>query len=293
MSAAGGLQFVKMEGCQNDYVVVHHESHPALSEDAMPALARATCDRRRGVGADGLLLVGAGDGVDFRMRMFNVDGSEAEMCGNGLRCAVRFAVEVGLVDGTGPFDIGTGAGTLRGEVLGREDDSWDVRLDMGRPQLERPGLPMVGAPGQVIEEAFSLDDAAVAVTVVGMGNPHAVVFVEDLTATDVAGLGARIETDARFPKRTNVEFVEVIDRGHVRQRTWERGCGETLACGTGACAVAVAGALSGRTDRDVMVQLLGGALQVTWRQDDHVELRGPARRAFGGTWPANGDGGRS
>jgi diaminopimelate epimerase len=289
----GDLPFVKMEGCQNDYVVVRHEDHPALAEQALPALARAACDRRRGVGADGLLVVGPADNADFRMRMFNVDGSEAEMCGNGLRCALRFAVEAGLVAGNGPFAVQTGAGVLAGDVLGRDDDSWDVRLDMGPPQLERPLLPMTGAPGRVVEEPLVLDAATVAVTVVGMGNPHAIVFVDDVDGTDVAGLGACIETDARFPERTNVEFVEVLDRGHVRQRTWERGCGETLACGTGACAVAVAGVLTGRTERSVAIQLRGGNLAVTWRPDDHVELRGPARRAYAGTWPSSANGGRS
>ncbi len=287
MNAEGPLPFVKMEGCQNDYVVMRHEAWLVQAPDALPALARATCDRRKGIGADGLLLIGAVPDADFAMRMFNVDGSEAEMCGNGLRCAVRFAVEEGLAAGHGPFDIATGAGRLRGEVLGQGADSWDVRLDMGPPQLERPALPMAGAPGRVIEESFAVDGETIAVTVVGMGNPHAIVFVDNVEATDVAGLGSRIETHAHFPQRTNVEFVEVVDRGHLRQRTWERGCGETLACGTGACAVAVAGVLTGRTDRSVEISLRGGVLGVTWRDDDHVELRGPARRTFAGTWPTH------
>ncbi len=287
MSAARPLPFVKMEGCQNDYVVMRHEAWPVFADDALPELARKACDRRRGIGADGLLLVGTAPDADFAMRMFNVDGSEAEMCGNGLRCAVRFAVEGGLVSGAGPFDIATGAGRLRGEVLDRGADAWDVRLDMGAPTLERPALPMEGAPGRVVEESFPLGDETLTVTVVGMGNPHAVVFVDDVEATDVAGLGSRVETHARFPQRTNVEFVEVLDRGRMRQRTWERGCGETLACGTGACAVAVAGVLSGRTERDVEIQLRGGTLRVTWREDGRLDLQGPARRTFGGTWPAH------
>jgi len=283
-----GLPFAKMHGCANDYVVVDGFHHDV----ADPAeLARLTADRRTGVGSDGLLLALPGETAPLRMRMFNVDGSEAEMCGNGLRCLVKFALERGLVPWAERGDVETGAGVLSWQVpagaTGRRVVD-EVTLRMGRPVLERGRIPMRGGAGRVVDEPLDLGDARLAITAVSMGNPHVVTFVNDVDAVDLPAIGPRVERHASFPNRTNTEFVEVLSRGELRQRTWERGCGETLACGTGACAVAVAGVLTGRTDRDVLIHLRGGDLRVAWEEEDaggQVRLGGPAVEVFTGTWP--------
>jgi diaminopimelate epimerase len=274
-----------MHGCANDYVVVD-AFH--LRVDDPEALARAVCDRRTGVGADGLLLALPGERAPLRMRMFNVDGSEAEMCGNGLRCLVKFALERGLVPDEERFAVETGAGAL-GVVAHRAGGRvHGVTVDMGRPRLERGEIPMRGAAGRVVDEPLALEGRVLHVTGVSMGNPHAVSWVDDVDAYPVETVGPQVERHAAFPRRTNAEFVQVLSRGEVRQRTWERGCGETLGCGTGACAVGVAGALTGRTDRDLVVHLRGGDLRIVWGEDDHVRMTGPAVEVFQGLWPAEG-----
>jgi len=284
------LPFAKMHGCGNDYVVVdafHHEvPDPA-------ALARAVCARRTGIGSDGLLLALPGERASLRMRMFNVDGSEAEMCGNGLRCLVKFALERGLVSWAEAGAVETGAGPLTWEVhtsatANGRPRVGEVTVRMGRPELERARIPMVGADGRVVDEALDLGGASISITAVSMGNPHAVTFVEDVGTVDLPEVGPRVENHRAFPNRTNTEFVEVISRGEVLQRTWERGCGETEACGTGACAVAVAGVLTGRTDRELLIHLRGGDLHITWEEEadgGQVRMRGPAVEVFGGAWP--------
>ena len=287
---APALPFAKMHGCGNDYVVVdafHHQvTDPA-------ALARAVCARRTGIGSDGLLLALPGEAAPLRMRMFNVDGSEAEMCGNGLRCLVKFALERGLVPWADAGAVETGAGLLAWEVHAQRGDDGrprvgEVTVRMGRPELERSRIPMRGPAGRVVGEALDLDGAALSVTAVSMGNPHVVTFVDDVGAVDLPEVGPRVEQHAAFPKRTNTEFVEVISRGEVLQRTWERGCGETEACGTGACAVTVAGVLTGRTDRELLIHLRGGDLHVMWEEEadgGQVRMRGPAVHVFEGAWP--------
>lgn len=276
------LPFAKMHGCGNDYVVVDgvHESIPEPAP-----LARRVCDRRTGVGSDGLILALPGDNAPLRMRMFNPDGSEAEMCGNGLRCLARFAHERALVGGDRVVPVETGAGTLTTEIHATAGRIHAVSVDMGRPHLERADIPMVGPAGHVVEELFELDDWRRPLTAVSMGNPHAVFFVDAVSDVPLEAIGPRIERHAVFPRRTNVEIVEVLGPGEVRQRTWERGVGETRACGTGACAVAVAGVLTGRTERRVLVRLLGGDLEIVWDEADHVHMRGPAVEVFVGSWP--------
>jgi diaminopimelate epimerase len=270
--------FAKMHGCGNDYVVL--DAVRALPADPA-ALARAMCDRRLGVGADGLLLAVAAGGADIGMRMLNPDGSEAEMCGNGLRCLAHFAASRGLVPHPGRMRVGTGAG-----VLTVEADGEDWTVDMGPPRLERAEVPMRGPPGRVVDEALEAGGATWRVTAVSMGNPHAVLFVDDVDGADLPTLGRALETHAAFPRRTNVEIAAVEDRRHARQRTWERGVGETAACGTGACAVAVAGVLTGRLERAVTVHLRGGDLAVRWDESsDHVFMTGPAVEVFDGRWP--------
>lgn len=260
------LPFTKMHGLGNDYVVVDADRHPVADPRS---LARRICDRRFGIGADGLLLVTAATGAaSFRMRMFNIDGSEAEMCGNGLRCAARFAREAGMLASTSGNVADTGAGLL---PVHFGDAPHDIEVEMGRATV---------APA----ETLAIAGQTVELIPVTIGNPHAVIFVDDVDAAPVTTLGPLIETHPRFPDRTNVEFVEVQSAARVRQRTWERGCGETLACGTGACAVAAASATSGRTDETLEIELRGGSLAVTVEATG-VRMRGPAVRVFEGTWP--------
>ena len=269
--AAESIPFTKMQGCGNDYVVVDAGRNP-IADPA--AFARTVTDRRRGVGADGLLLALPSNRADARMRMFNPDGSEAEMCGNGLRCLARFVGDRQLVPDPVRMHIETGAGVLRvtrDTGVGAEPR---ITIRMGRPDL-----------ASAEEETFTLGDTNVRLTAVSMGNPHAVLFVDDVEVAPVAEVGRQIERHPAFPRRTNVEFVQVVGMGEVRQRTWERGVGETEACGTGACAVVVAGALSGRTGRDVKVHLRGGDLHVHWADDDQLHLTGPAVEVFEGHWP--------
>jgi diaminopimelate epimerase len=277
-----------MHGCGNDYVVVDGFRHEI---DDPAALARRMTDRRTGVGADGLLLALPGDEVPLRMRMFNVDGTEAEMCGNGLRCLVKYALERGLVPWQASGRVETGAGALAYEVVSDEADGVrtvrEVTVWMGVPRLERAEIPMRGPEGRVIDEPLTVGDGTLRVTAVSMGNPHAVIWVDAVRDAPVVDVGPLVEHHDVFPSRTNTEFVEVVSRTEVRQRTWERGCGETLACGTGACAVAVAGVLADRTEREILIHLEGGDLNVAWESEEaggQVRMRGPAVEVFDGTW---------
>jgi diaminopimelate epimerase len=274
------IPFVKMQGCGNDFVVV--DGFAATVED-LGGLARRVSDRRFGVGSDGLILALPSRRADLRMRMFNTDGSESEMCGNGLRCLVRFAWERGLVAHRERLIVETGAGDLGVEVHLDGERIDTVTVDMGAPRLVRGEIPMRGAPGRVLEEPIEVAGRRLRVTAVSMGNPHVVVFVEDAAAFPVAEVGPAVETHPAFPRRTNAHFVEIVSPGEVRVRTWERGCGETFACGTGACAVTVAGVLAGRTRRDPLLRLKGGDLRARWDEaGGHVFLTGPAVEVFRG-----------
>jgi diaminopimelate epimerase len=282
---AAALPFVKMQGCGNDYVYVdafHHEVRDPAT------LAKTVSDRRFGVGSDGLILALPSTKADFRMRMWNLDGSESEMCGNGLRCVAKFAYERGLVAKKSRLTVETGAGVLGVELHLKGSTVDSVTVDMGPPRLERAEIPMVGKPGRVVDEPLAVDGKVLKVTAVSMGNPHAVTYVESAANAPVATLGPLVEHHASFPRRTNAHFVEVLGPAEVRQRTWERGCGETHACGTGACAVAVAGVLTGRTGRDLTLHLLGGDLHVRWPEGGHVLLTGPCVEVFEGRWPLAG-----
>jgi len=281
---SSGLPFTKMHGCGNDYVVVDAVSRSI--QDPGP-LARRMTDRRRGVGADGLLLALRDARGGFGMRMFNVDGSEAEMCGNGLRCLVKFAWERGLVARQREGDVETGAGRLHWTIESAEADVVDlVTLDMGRPRLDARAIPMQGIEGPVLEEALVVGETTWRVSALSMGNPHAVIWVDDVDAIPLATVGPLFEHHRAFPEGTNTEFVRIVSPREVEQRTWERGCGETLACGTGASAVVVAGVESGRLARDVRVRLRGGELRIRYdEQDGHVRMTGPAVEVFEGVWP--------
>ncbi len=277
--------FTKMQGAGNDYIYLDGFSQP--TPDDLPSLARVMSDRHFGVGADGLILIRPSELADARMQMFNADGSEAEMCGNGVRCVAKYVYDHGICRQE-TLQIETGAGVLTLQVILNRGLVDRVRVDMGAPILEAARIPTrLGGP-RVVDREFVIDGRSERVTCVSMGNPHCILFVERASDDLVHGLGPSIERDDRFPSRTNVEFVEVISPTEVRQRTWERGSGETLACGTGASAVCVAGVLTGRTEPTIVNHLLGGDLELEWdRAGDRVLMTGPAVEVFTGTWPGN------
>ena len=270
-----------MHGAGNDYVYVDAFAR-RIPDPA--ALARAISSRHRGVGSDGLILLLPSRVADVRMRMWNADGSEAEMCGNGIRCLARFAHETGRARRR-TLSIETKAGVKRVDLVFRGRGIAGARVDMGAPILERSRIPMRGSPGCVVGEALRAGGSRVRVTALSMGNPHCVVFVPDPDRAPVDTLGPAIERHPAFPNRTNVEFVSVEGPGRLYQRTWERGAGETLACGTGASAVCVAGILTGRTVSPLHIRLRGGELLVEWDGEGPVRQTGPAVTVFDGEWP--------
>jgi diaminopimelate epimerase len=277
------MRFTKMQGAGNDYIYVDCFHEPLPPDPA--GLSRAISDRHFGVGADGLILICPSDQADARMRMFNADGSEAEMCGNGIRCVAKFLYDHGLVRKPA-LTVETGRGILTLELELADDRVRQVRVDMGEPILAADRIPTTLPGNPPTEVALAVAGQTLAVTCLSMGNPHCVTFVDALTDALVLGIGPQIEQHAAFPRRTNVEFVRVNQPDDVTVRVWERGSGETLACGTGACAVVVAGTLTGRTHRRITAHLPGGSLDLSWAEtDNHVYLTGPAVEVFEGKWP--------
>jgi diaminopimelate epimerase len=277
------MQFIKMHGAGNDYVYI--DGFQQALPDDMGELARRMSHRRFGVGADGLIAVLPPQaGGDARMRMWNADGSEAEMCGNGIRCVAKLVYDRGHCR-TSPLRIETGSGTLTVELELSGGRVSRVAVDMGEPIFDPPRIPTTLSGERIVHQPLTIDGHTLHVTCVSMGNPHCVVFVPELTDQLVLGLGPKIEMDPRFPQRTNVEFVQVLSRSEVLQRTWERGSGETWACGTGASAVCVAGVLTGNTDRQLLVRLLGGELSLNWSAETgRVLMTGGATEVFVGQW---------
>jgi len=281
------INFTKMHGAGNDYVYVDCFAHS--EPDNLPELSREMSDRHKGIGADGLILICPSEVADGKMRMFNADGSESEMCGNGLRCVAKYMFDHRLVK-TDEISIETGAGILSVTVNHANGIANAVRVDMGKPVLKPDAIPTSLAAndaesGAAVNQILVVDGREFRVTTVSMGNPHCVIFVPAATDELVLRWGPKIELHDAFPNRVNVEFVEVISSTEAKQRTWERGSGETQACGTGASAVCVAGVLSGRLDRKTVVHLLGGDLQMHWdEQSNHVFKTGPAVEVFEGVW---------
>jgi len=267
----------KMSGTGNDFVMVDNREG-LLGEEEKRAFVAEVCRRRVSVGADGAIFVERPTvpGHDFRMRYFNADGGEVEMCGNGIRCLAKYVWDRGL-SGKETLEVETLAGIVRPARTGDL-----VRVDMGEPELEGRKVP-VNLDGLVKDYPLSVLDREFRITCVSMGNPHAVIFVDRVDGFPVGTYGPVIERLDLFPRRTNVEFVEVAGRGHIRMRVWERGSGETMACGTGAAASAVAAHLNGHTARLVEVELLGGVLVIEWRQDNRVFMTGPAVDVFEGS----------
>ncbi len=277
------MRFTKMQGAGNDYLYLDCFRNPIPHDPA--GLSRAISDRHFGVGSDGLILICPSDRADARMRMFNADGSEAEMCGNGIRCLAKFLYDHGLVRKP-TLTVETGRGVLTLELQVQSGSVRQVRVDMGEPILEAARIPTTLPGDPPIDVPLTLRDNTLRVTCVSMGNPHCITFVDALTDALVLGVGPRVEQHPAFPRRTNAEFVQVAGPEEVSVRVWERGSGETLACGTGACAVVVAGVLTGQTGRHLVTHLPGGDLQLYWSQtDNHVYMTGPAVEVFSGDWP--------
>ncbi len=278
------MKFTKMHGAGNDYVYV--DCFNEKTPNDLPALARSISHRHFGVGADGLILIHPSEVAHARMQMFNADGSESEMCGNGIRCVAKYVHDHGIARERS-LTIETDAGNLEIDLhLGSDQKVASVTVNMGIPELEAPEIPTtLQDAGNVIDFDVEFAGLPFKASCVSMGNPHCILFVEEANDDLVLQIGPQIECDPRFPNRTNIEFVEVISRTEVRQRTWERGSGETWACGTGASAVCVAGVLTNRTDRRITNHLLGGDLILEWNEsNNHVMMTGPATEVFSGSW---------
>lgn len=273
------MKFTKMHGLGNDYVYVNCFEEKI---DNPPAVARFVSDRHFGIGSDGLIMINPSKTADFEMEMYNADGSRGEMCGNGIRCVAKYVYDYGLTDKT-QISVETLGGIKYLDLTVEDGKVLLVKVDMGKPELEADLIPIILEREQVIDEPIEVDGKEYHMTGVSMGNPHAVIYVDDVKGLDLEKIGPKFENHERFPKRINTEFVHCIDRQTVEMRVWERGSGETLACGTGACAVAVSSILNNLTDTQVTVKLLGGDLQIEWdREKDRVFMTGPATVVFDG-----------
>ena len=274
------MRFTKMHGCGNDYVYVNCFTETVEDPAAM---ARLVSDRHFGIGSDGLILICPSKEADFEMAMYNADGSRAEMCGNGIRCVAKYVYDYGLTDKT-DISVDTLAGVKYLKLDVADGRVREVTVNMGAPVLAAADIPVDFAKSPVVSQPLCVGGRDYAVTCVSMGNPHCVIFMEeDVRGLDLEKLGPQFENHARFPKRINTEFVNVIDETHLRMRVWERGSGETLACGTGTCATVVAAILNGLTKDEVAVELLGGSLRIRWdRAQDLVYMTGPATVVFDG-----------
>jgi diaminopimelate epimerase len=280
---AKAMKFTKMHGNGNDYVYVSTFHQEAPADPAR--LAIAVSDRHLGIGSDGLILIGPSERADARMRMYNADGSESEMCGNGVRCVAKYIHDHGIARKR-RVTVETGRGVLALDLEVEGGQARRVRVDMGAPILRASEIPTTLPGDPPVDAPLVVEGRTLAVTAVSMGNPHAVIYVEDVANFPVATFGPVLEHHPSFPNRVNAHFVGVLGPNEVRMRTWERGSGITLACGTGACAVCVAGVLSGRTGRKVLAHLPGGDLELEWPGDGRsVFMTGPATEVFSGEWP--------
>ena len=272
------LKFSKWHGLGNDFILV--DGRETVSD--WPGLAPHLCDRHFGIGADGLVVLMDSDKADFRMRIFNPDGSEPEMCGNAIRCIARYVYENSLSSKT-ELTFDTLAGIIKPQLVLQDGKATTVRVNMGRPQLLRKDIPIKGNDeAKAINEPLEVAGNTYHFTGVSMGNPHAVIFVDDLAQTTINDIGPQIEVHPLFPRKTNVEFVQVLSSDTLRMKVWERGAGPTLACGTGTCATLVAAVLNNKSDRKAKVILDGGELLIEWDSKDYVWMTGPAVEVFKG-----------
>lgn len=273
------MKFTKMQGLGNDYVYVDCTRQELPDPEKT---ARIVSDRHFGIGSDGLILICPSDKADFEMRMYNADGSRGEMCGNGIRCVAKYVYDYGLTDQTS-ISVETLGGIKYLDLTVEHGKVSLVKVDMGTPILEPSRIPVAASGTRVVDEPLEVEGKVYHMTCVSMGNPHAVIFMDDVAGLDLEKIGPSFENHERFPNRVNTEFVKVLDQNTVEMRVWERGSGETLACGTGACAVAVASILNGYTEDQVTVRLLGGDLEISWdRAEDKVYMTGPAKVVFDG-----------
>ncbi|MEZ3463440.1 MAG: diaminopimelate epimerase [Lachnospiraceae bacterium] len=278
------MKFTKMHGCGNDYIYVNGFAEH-IDADRKPELVRRLSDRHFGIGGDGVIFINPGKSAAFEMEMYNADGTRAQMCGNGIRCVAKYIYDHGLTDQTDIAIESFGRVKYLELTPGSDDKVSTVRVNMGEPVLRAAEIPVISDNEQVVSEAIEVDGKVYEMTCVSMGNPHAVVFIDDadIKDLDIEAVGPYFENHARFPERTNTEFVRIIDRNNVQMRVWERGTGETLACGTGCCATAVACVLNGLTDTKVNVSVPGGEILCEWdRQDNVVYMTGPAATVFEG-----------
>ena len=273
------MKFTKMQGLGNDYVYVNCFKEKI---DNPPEVAMKVSNRNFGVGSDGLIMINPSEVADFEMEMYNADGSRGEMCGNGIRCVGKYVYDYGLTDKTS-ISVETLGGIKYLDLAVENGKVKLVKVDMGSPELVPANIPIVAEGDSVIHAPIVVDGKEYRMTGVSMGNPHTVVYIDDVQGLEIEKIGPKFENHERFPKRINTEFARVIDRNTVEMRVWERGSGETLACGTGACAVAVASILNGLTEDKVTVKLLGGDLQIEWdREANKVYMNGPAEVSFEG-----------
>ena len=275
------MKFTKMHGLGNDYIYVDG-SKEIIPADQKPEVVRKLSDRHFGIGGDGVIFINPSDVADFEMEMWNADGTRAEMCGNGIRCVAKYVYDKGLTDKKCITIVSAGqVKTLNLTIHGGKVEL--VKVNMGQPELTAKNVPVLADTEQVINQPIWVQDKEYRMTCVSMGNPHAIIFEDDVQNMDLEAIGPYFENHPRFPKRTNTEFVQVVDRNTVLMRVWERGTGETLACGTGASATAVACILNGLTEEQLTVRLLGGDLEIYWdKKDNCVYMTGPATTVFEG-----------
>jgi len=277
------IDFVKMHGLGNDFILIDCLSKPVGDLSFLSYLAKRLCNRNFGIGADGLMLILPSSKADLRMRIFNYDGSEAQMCGNGIRCFAKYAYENKLLS-KNKFTVETLAGIIIPELTITNNKILGVKVNMGTPKLRRREIPMNGKDTlTVVNETLKIKpEQTFKITCVSMGNPHCITFVNDVQSISVDEIGPKIENHPLFPEKTNVEFIQVLNKQEINFRVWERGVGETLACGTGACAALVAAVLNKKTDRKATIHLPGGDLDIQWADDGHVYMTGPAELVFRG-----------
>ncbi len=272
------MYFTKMHGCGNDYIYVDGSKEKI---DDKGELAKKISDRHFGIGSDGVIFINPSSDADFEMQMFNADGSEGEMCGNGIRCVGKYVFDKGLTK-SDTVSISTKAGIKTLKLKIRDDKVYAVRVDMGEPAFAPEKIPARFTGDKIVSEPVEIDGKSYKITCVSMGNPHCVVFTDDVDGLDLIKLGPLFENNPLFPERINTEFIRIRDRGRVDMRVWERGSGETLACGTGACASVAAGVLNDLTDRKVTVKLIGGTLEIEYAEDGHIYMTGPATTVYEG-----------
>ncbi len=278
------LFFTKMEGLGNDFIFIDDRKQEISTQFSYKDLSIKLCNRNFGVGGDGLIVISDSSNCDLKFRIFNSDGSEAQMCGNGMRCFAKYVRTKGMIDKT-QFTVETLAGVITPQILFTNSGKIDsIKVDMGEPVIKASIVPFISKNETAVSEEIETSVGNIPITAVSMGNPHAVIFVNDVNESPIMSLGPEIEKNSLFPEKTNVEFVEVISKTELKMKVWERGAGVTLACGTGACASVVAAILNGKTENKVSIYLDGGSLDIEWdRENNHIYKTGPAEMVFEGS----------